>query len=431
VRVPPTNTRPAIIFGLAVILFGVGIFCVWAATAYLSSAIIGSGIVKVVSDRKKVQAQDGGTVRAINVENGQRVKVGDVLIRLDQTKEKAALDVIQGNYDLAQATVARLEAERSGADNIRFPQELLSRAGVPDVADILGGQRQLFQVRRQALTGQVDLIHEQIRQLKEQAQGLAAQSKAVVSQIAINQSEHDDLSQLLKKNLISRSRVLELEREAAQLEGKKNDFEAQIAAAEAQIAQANLQILQQRMTFVKEVNDELGKEQSNLFTLAQQLLDAQHTLDQKTIRATANGIVVGLDIHTVGGVVESGATLLEIVPVEDNLVIEARIRPTDIDNVSSGMNADVVFPGLPRREMPRLTGTVTYVSADAMTDQRTAASYFVANISLSHDARQKLDDHPLLPGMPAEVYIKTGEQTPFAYLTQPFRESFQRAWREP
>jgi HlyD family type I secretion membrane fusion protein len=431
VRVPPTNARPAIIFGLAVILFGVGTFCVWATTVDLSSAIIGSGIVKVVSDRKKVQAQDGGTVHAINVKNGQRVKVGDVLIRLDQTKEKAALDVIQGNYDLAQATVARLEAERSGADDIRFPQDMLSRASVPDVADILAGQRQLFQVRRQTLTGQVDLIRAQIRQLKEQIQGLAAQSKAAVSQIAINQSEHADLSQLLKKNLISRSRVLELEREAAQLEGKKNDFEAQIAAAEAQIAQANLQILQQRMTFVKDVNDELGKEQSNLFTLAQQLLDARHTLDQKTIRATASGIVVGLDIHTVGGVVESGATLLEIVPIEDNLVIEARIRPTDIDNVSSGMKADVVFPGLPRREMPRLTGTVTYVSADAMTDQRTAASYFVANISLSHDERQKLNGHPLLPGMPAEVYIKTGEQTPFAYLTQPFQESFQHAWREP
>jgi HlyD family secretion protein len=185
------------------------------------------------------------------------------------------------------------------------------------------------------------------------------------------------------------------------------------------------------MTFVKEVNDELGKQQSSLFTLGQQLLDSKHTLDQKIIRATANGIVVGLDVHTVGGVIEPGATLLEIVPIEDNLVIEARIRPTDIDNVTSGMEADVVFPGLPRREMPRLMGTVTYVSADAITDQRTAVSYFVANISLLRGEGQKLDDHPLLPGMPAEVYIKTGEQTPFAYLTQSFRESLEHAWREP
>jgi HlyD family type I secretion membrane fusion protein len=359
------------------------------------------------------------------------VKVGDVLIRLDQTKEQASLDVIQSNYDLAQATVARLEAERRGAENIQFSQNLLSRSDDPDVAGIITGQQQLFQVRRQTLSGQVNLIHEQIRQLKEQSRGLAAQSQAEADQIAISQSEHDDLSQLLKKKLVSRSRVLELEREASQLKGKKSDFEAQIAATEAQVAQANLQILQQRMTFVKEVNDELGKQQPSLFTLGQQLLDAKHSLDQKVIRATANGIVVGLDVHTIGGVVEPGATLLEIVPIEDNLVIEARIRPTDIDNVSSGMEADVVFPGLPRREIPRLMGTVTYVSADAITDQRTAASYFVANISLSRGEEQKLNDHPLLPGMPAEVYIKTGEQTPFAYLTQSFRESLQHAWREP
>jgi HlyD family type I secretion membrane fusion protein len=429
--VPPTNARPAIIFGLAVILFGVGTFCTWAAVANLSSAIIGAGIVKVVSNRKEVQSPDGGTVRLINVRNGQKVKIGDVLIQLDQTKEQASLDVIRSNYDLAQATVARLEAERSGAENIQFPQDLLSRVDDSDVTDILRGQQQLFQVRRQTLSGQVNLIREQIRQLKEQSRGLVAQSQAQADQIAISQSEHDDLSQLLNKKLVSRSRVLELEREAAQLKGKKNDFEAQIAATEAQVAQANLQILQQRMTFVKEVNDELGKQQSSVFTLGQQLLDAKHSLDQKIIRATANGIVVGLDVHTIGGVVEPGATLLEIVPVEDNLVIEARIRPTDIDNISSGMEADVVFPGLPRREMPRLMGAVTYVSADAITDQKTAASYFVANISLSRGEEQKLDDHPLLPGMPAEVYIKTGEQTPFAYLTQSFRESLDHAWREP
>ena len=351
-QMPPTNARPAIVFGLAVIILGVGTFCAWASFASLSSAIIGNGTVKVVSNRKKVQSPDGGTVRAIEVENGQRVKAGDVLVLLDDTRERASLDVIQGNYDLAQATVARLQAERNGAEAIEFPQELLSRASNPGVADLMEGQRQMFDVRQQALAGQTNLIREQITQLNEQSKGLVAQSEAEAEQIGISESEHDGLSKLLKKGLISKTRVLELEREAARLKGRRNDFEAQTASAQAQIAQANLQILQQRMNFVSEVNDELGKQKAELFTLAQQLSDARHSLDQKVIRATANGIAVELNVHTLGGVVEPGATLLEIVPVEDNLVIEAHIRPTDIDNLATGMEAVVAFPGCRAAKFP-------------------------------------------------------------------------------
>lgn len=428
---PPTNSRPAIIFGLAIIFGGVASFGAWASLATLSSAVIGNGIVKVESNRKKVQSLDGGIIRSIEIANGQSVKSGDMLVKLDDTRERASLAVIQSRYDLVQATVARLEAEQSGVAEIKFPGELLAKADSADVADLIEGQRQLFEVRRQAQAGQVNLIRKQIVQLNEQSRGLVARSNSEGEQILISENERDGLAKLLKKGLISKSRVLELEREAARLKGQRSDFEAQTASTQAQIAQANLQILQQRMTFVTEVNDELGKQKAELLALSQQLSDARHTQDGKVIRATSNGIAVDLSIHTVGGVVEPGETLLEIVPIEDNLTIEAHIRPTDIDDLAAGMTAVISFPGLSHREIPRLVGRVDYVSADVTTDPRQGTNYFVVNISLSNDEKHKLANHQLLPGMPAEIFIQTGAQTPLAYLTQPLRESFHRAWREP
>lgn len=427
----PAKTRPAIIFGLAVVLLGLGSFAAWATVADLSSAIVAKATIKVLSNRKKVQSETGGTVRAITVTDGQHVKVGDVLIRLDDTKAGAAVDILQGNYDLAQATVSRLRAELAGADSIDFPDELRARASDPGVADILRGQRQLFEARRRALTGQIDMTREQVRQLGEQTNGLKAQSAAEADQIGLIEREHADLSQLLEKKLVPQSRVLALEREAARLKGAKGDHDAQIASAQAQIAAARLQMIQQRMTFEKEVSDELGAKEAEMFSLARQLLDARHTLEQTVIRATESGIVVGLEVHTIGGVVQPGETLLEIVPAADNLVLEAHIRPVDIDNVTVGLDAETVFPGLSRRELPRLVGQVTYVSADALSDPQLRTSYYTAYVSLSKAELAKLGGHELVPGMPAEVFIKTGERTPLAYLMQPLTESFSRAWREP
>ena len=428
---PPSATRPAIAFGMAVIILGLGTFMAWAATASISSAVVATGTVKVLSSRKKVQSESGGTVQAIDVTDGQEVKVGDVLIRLDATRARATLDMQQGNNDLAAAMVARLRAEFDAKDKISFPPELQARADDPSVAAIMRGQIQLFEARRKALSGQVEVTREQIRQLGEQTVGLAAQSAAEASQIGLIERELRDMKQLLKKKLVPKTRVLALQREAARLKGQMGDHEAQIAAAQAQIAAARLQLLQQRTTFEKEVSDEIGAMEAELYAHGQRLLDARHTLDQTVIRATENGTVVGLAVHTVGGVVQPGETLLEIVPAKDNLVIEARIRPEDVDNLAIGLDAETVFSGLSRRELTRLLGEVTYVSADALEDTRVRASYFSAHVSLSDEAMEKLGEGKLLPGMPAQVYIKTGERTPLGYLMEPLTDSFARAWREP
>ncbi len=428
---PPSATRPAIAFGMAVILLGLGTFMAWAATASISSAVVATGTVKVLSSRKKVQSEAGGTVLTIDVKDGQQVKVGDELIRLDATRARATLDMLQGNNDLAAASVARLRAEFDAKDQVTFPQELEARSDDPSVASIMRGQIRLFEARRKALSGQVEVTREQIRQLGEQTVGLAAQTAAEASQIDLIERELRDMKQLLKKKLVPKSRVLALEREAARLRGQMGDYEAQIAAAQAQIAAARLQLLQQRTTFEKEVSDEIGTMEANLYSHGQKLLDARHTLDQTVIRATENGTVVGLAVHTVGGVVQPGDTLLEIVPAEDNLVIEAQIRPEDVDNLAIGLDAETVFSGLSRRELTRLLGQVTYVSADALEDTRLRTSYFSAHVSLSGEAMEKLGDGKLLPGMPAQVYIKTGERTPLAYLMEPLTDSFARAWREP
>jgi HlyD family type I secretion membrane fusion protein len=427
----PSDTRPAILFGLAIIVLGLGALSAWASTAKLSSAIIGSGTVRVYSNRKIVQSPETGTIRAIQVENGQKVATGDILIELDKTKARASMDIAQGRYDLARATVARLRSEREKADTVTFPEDLLERWKTAGVASIVQTQQQLFDARRNALTGQVQVIHEQTRQLNEQINGLSAQSAAVSDRISITNEELDKVKELVDQNLVSKSRTLKLGRELAELTGEKGSLEAQIAAAEAQIAQAELQILQLSMSFEEDINDELGKQEAQMFEFAQQILDARHTLDQKVIRATEDGVVVGLEVHTLGGVVEPGETLLEIVPLKDELLIETQINPVDIDTVFKGLEANVVFTGFSQRELPRMIGTVSYVSADALTDQRTGAPYFTVHVTISKSELKKFGNHELVPGMPAEVFIKTGEQTPLAYLTQPLRESFRHAWREP
>jgi len=240
-----------------------------------------------------------------------------------------------------------------------------------------------------------------------------------------------DLIKLLKKGIVARTRVLELQREISRLKGEKGAHDAGIARTRRLITETGLERLQTKYNFAKEVADELGAKETEMFELEERVAAAKHALDQTVIRATENGIAVGLDVHTVGGVVKPGATLLEIVPVKDNLFVEVKVRPTDIDNIVVGLNADVVFSAFSRRQVPRLRGEVIYVSADVLTDQRTGAAYYTAHVSVDERELSKLKSLKLVPGMPADVMIRTGERTPLAYLMEPLRYSLARAWREP
>ena len=428
----PVNPIPPVIAGLVVILVGIVGFVTWAAVTEIASAVVAPGTVKVLGNSKQVQTATGGTIREIAVRDGAKVTAGEVLIRLDDTDARSELGVVQRNYDLVAATVARLRAERDhAATMMTFPDDLLARAGDPDVAAILAGQRQLFGSRRAELKGQTDIQGERINQLEAEIAGLTAQSSAKEEQITVISAQEDDMRGLLDKKLVSRSQVLALQDQRLSLQGDKAGIDADIARDKRLIAEAELNILQIGKGFDKDVNDELGTKETDMFGLAEHLAAAKHAVDETVIRATESGIAVGLAVHTVGGVVQPGATLLEIVPSEDNLIIEARIRPVDMDNVAVGLPVDVVFPAFSPRRVPRIEGTIDYVSADALTDARTNASYYLAQASIDDGQLHKLGGLKLLPGMPAEVFVKTGDQTPLAYLTGPLRDSMMRAWREP
>jgi HlyD family type I secretion membrane fusion protein len=420
----PTNPVPAITIGLAVILVGLGGLAAWAAFADISGAVVASGTVKVISNRKQVQTSEGGIVRDITVRDGAKVNAGDVLVRLDDTNARSSLSIVQANYDLVRATVARLRAERRRADSITYPEDLVA-------PEVLEGQRQSFEARRNELAGQIEIQRERIGQLEEEIAGLTIQSAAKGEQSEVVAREHASVRDLLEKGLVPRTRLLELQREGLRLKGDKAEVDASIARDKRLIAEARLDILQLGKTFDKEVNDELGVRETEMFGLAERVAAAQHGLDQTVIRATESGVVVGLGIHTVGGVIQPGATLLEIVPTGDNLIIEAKIRPVDMDTVTVGMDVEVVFPAFSQRKVPRISGRIDYVSADALTDDTAGASYYIAQVTLLDGEIEKLGAFNLLPGMPAEIFVKTGERSPLAYLTQPLRDSMSRAWREP
>ncbi len=427
----PANARPAILVGVIVILLGLGGFGTWASVAELSSAVVASGTVKVFSNRKKVQPLEGGVVAELLVRNGDAVTAGDVLIRLDRTQTQASYAIVQGNYDATQAAVARLRAERDGADAIVFSDELTARRDEPDVAEILRGQRAMFTARRESVEGQVKILRERIGQLTQEIAGLTAQVDSKSRQIELIDSEIEGLTILFEKGYVPKTRLLALQREAASLQGQRGEHLAAIARARGLISEARLEIMQVRKSFVEQVLSELRRLENELYDLAERRNAVAYNLTQTEIRATASGHVVGLDVHTVGGVVQPGATLLEIVPADETLVIEARIMPIDIDDVARGLAADVQFTAFPQRTTPKVEGHVSYVSADSMLDEQNGQSYFLAHVTVPGTQIDRLGDRELQPGMPADVLIKIGARTPLDYLMQPITDSMNKAWREP
>lgn len=432
-QLPAVSTRlfPALFAGLLIVVLGIVGFGGWAATAQISSAVVSSGTLKVLSSRKRVQTPQAGVVANLRVKNGDWVEADQVLVQLDRTRARAALNVAQSGYDLSRATVARLRAERDGLRNPRVPSSLVLRMDDRHVREIVEGQAQLFKARRRELLGQASMMSERVAQLNAEIDGLEAQVEAKSQQMAIVQSELVDLDKLLAKGLVPRLRVLGLRREASRLGGEKSEHEAGIARARRLIAETKLEALQLRKTFDKSVRDELARQEADMYTLADKLQAARHAYEQMDVRATDQGIIVGLNVHTAGEVVEAAATLLEIVPVKDNLVIETHIKTVDVDNVAVGQLAEVVFSAFPQDKVPKLSGQVSYVSADALSDPQSPTLFYKAHITLSKDELAKAGDIKLLPGMPADVFVRTGERSPLSYLVDPLKRSLDRAWREP
>lgn len=428
---PVTDARPVILFGLLLMALLLGGLGTWAATAPLDSAIVAPGTVIVESNRKTIQHLEGGIVEAIMVDEGQAVQAGDVLVHLDRTRTAAVQALTRRKLDEALALRARLDAEQRGLDDITFPDELLRRAeDQPTVRAILDGQRQQFIERRRSVEGQIDILEKRINQLEDEIAGMAAKLDAQSRQRAIFEEELVGLRELFEKGYYPRSRVLALEREVAELDGAIGTTRASIARAEKSIGEAELRIIQTRQEFREKVLDADTTVQNTIEELREQLVVARDSLDRGTVRAPLDGTVQNLQVHTTGGVIRPGEVIMELVPRDDRLVIEARVSPTDIDMVRPNMEAEVRLTALNLRRTPIILGRVASISPDRIVDTETEDVYFRAEIVVPDSELEKLEDRTLSPGMPADVIVKTGERTVIDYLIKPLTDYFAAAMTE-
>ena len=422
--------RANILFGLAVSVLLVGGVGAWAATTSLAGAVIASGNVVVESNSKKVQHQTGGIVGEILVREGDRVSAGDVIVRLDETTTRANLQIIAQQYDRTVARQARLQAERLGLAEIKFPDELVQRAADPDVETVLAGEKALFESRTKALAGLKSQLEARSGQLKRQIEGLTAQRKATEEAAALVERDFTSLQKLYEKKLVSLERVSELQLELSRLQGETGRLSAAIAETEGKISETALQAIQVDEDMRKDVNEELRELDGKEVELIERKVVAQDQLARTEIRAPQSGFVQELAVHTVGGVIAPGETLMLIVPEEDRLVIDAMVAPASIDDVKPGQPVSIRFPAFDVATTPECKGTVQRVSADLIKDPQRQISYFVARTTLDdHDACLK-DARRLQPGMPAEVHIQTGERNVLSYVMKPLSDQMSRAFRE-
>jgi HlyD family secretion protein len=415
-------------FGTLIVLFGgVG---GWAATTELAGAVIAPGTVVVESNVKKVQHPTGGIVGEILVKEGSWVEAGQVVIRLDATLTRATLGIVQSQLDELVAKHARLLVERDGSEAITFPDELTRRRGILTVDAAIAGEQRLFESRRDARIGQKAQLRERIAQINEEIGGLAAQQAAKEKEIRFVGEELSGVADLYKRNLVTIVRYMQLQRDQAKLEGERGQFTAEIARARGRIVEMELQILQLDQDFRTEVLRDLRDAQAKIAELKERLTAAEDQLARVEIRAPQSGIVHQLAIHTVGGVIGHGETLMLVVPNEDVLLVEAKVAAPEIDQVTLGTRAAVRIVAGNQRTSPNLEGVITHVSADLTRDQQTNQTYYIVRLSLPPEELRNLGDLNLVPGMSAEVFVQTGERTPLEYLLKPLREQIARTFRE-
>jgi len=428
--VAPSNPRAWIVTGVLTIVIAFGGFGTWAALAALDSAAIAPGVVVVESERKSIQHLEGGLVKEILVRNGDAVARGDVLIRLESTQSNAMYDIVRGELDAVRAEEARLIAERDGRENIAFPDELLARADTPKVDKALQGQRNLFTARRTSVEGQVAILGQSIAQFQAEIGGLKSEQAARERQLEILDDEVRGLRKLLKQGSVSRNEVLAYDRKIAELGGEKGRFMANVSRAEQGIGETRLRISQLEKSVREEVVAKLRDVQQRIFGLEERLVAAEDVLGRTEIRAPTAGVVMGMRVHTTGGVVAPGQEILQIVPVGDRLVIEARINPIDIDDVAIGQQATVRLTAFKLRSTPIIVGTLVNISADRLVDEQSGTPYYLARIEVSRDELEALGDLALQPGMPVEALIKTGARTALGYMLSPLTDNMARAFKE-
>ena len=403
----------------ATLLFGVG---GWAAHARLSGAVITQGQVAISQQVKLIQHRDGGIVSEIAVRNGDQVRKGDVLIRLDETQTRVELAIVRGQLQQFYAMRARLKAERDGETAVSFE-------GL-DVSEVLKvSELKLFEANRRMITSQEEQMRLQITQLEEQIRGLKAQTGSSDAERGIVEKEIAKLETLLKSGLVPVSEHRDLLRQMARIDGSKGELLARIAEAVGQISELRIKLLAIDQNTRKETQTQIVGIEAKIAELSEREVAARDRLSRMDVRAPVDGLVYDLQVHTIGGIIAPGASVMSIVPEDDDLTVEIRIPPADIDRIAPGQASRLRFTVFNQRTTPELDGRVGVVAAATTIDRATGQPYYLATVDITQ-AVDKLGDRKLMPGMPVEVYVQTDERTAISYLTKPFTDQMLRAFRE-
>jgi HlyD family secretion protein len=421
--------RSAILGASLIGLFG-GTIGLWAATATLSGAVVAGGQFVVDSSIKKIQHATGGIVGDLKVREGQRVKEGELLVRLDETVTRANLQVVSKQLDEYLARQARLEAERDGAAEVKTPAEFAGRLEEPGIKNMMASERTLFEARRATRDAQKDQLRKRISQSQDEITGLRAQQGAKVREAELIVDELKGVRELYQKNLVQLPRLNALERDAASIEGQRGQLIAGIAQAEGRIAETSFQIIQIDEQMRAEAMQELRDIQGKIAEYTERKVAAEDQLKRIDIRSPSDGFVHQLAVHTVGGVISPAEPVMFVVPTNDTLDLEAKVLPNEIDQVAVGQKATVRVHASNQRSTPELHGTVTRVSADVSRDQQTGATFYTIRVGLPLDELKRLGQLKLIAGMQAEVFVQVNERTPFEYFFKPLEEQVARAFRE-
>ena len=430
VPLPNESARGAITAGLAVLIiffFGLG---GWAAFAPLTGAVVAPAVVKVEGNRKTIQHLDGGIIKELLVKEGDHVEAGQTVVVLEDTQARAAVDVLSQQDDVLGAQEARLLAEREGTPTIAFPDELSARRDDPEIAKTLNTETKQFEIRRTGLDGQILVWQKKLKQLEEQIRGGEAQQLAVKESLQIISIELKDQNYLLEKGLTQRPRVLELERTASGLRGQQGDIAGGLARARQAIGEIELQMIQARNDRMIDVAKDLRAIQAKIADVKPRLQAARDVLDRTRLRSPYGGYVVDLSVFSVGGVIQRGDKIMDIVPSQNTLVADANINVDDIHDVHPGMRAELHFTAYKQRVVPIIHGDVVDVSADRLTDKRTGTPYYTALVRVDENELTASKQVVLTPGMAVTVMIPTKARTALDYLLGPVMASFDQSFRQ-
>lgn len=411
-------------YSLFVIFFGG--FGGWSALAPLSSAAIAPGVVVVENQRKTIQHFEGGILSQLLVREGDRIEEGQLLAVLDTTQVQANLDVLSSQLLGIRARIARLQAERSDAENVIWPAQE-DFYSVVRYRELITEQQALFLKRRSSLLGEADILERRIDQLRSRILGLIDSRDTQSELLSSFNAELLNLNQLLQEGYVDETRIRDLERRVVELKGRLQQFDSEIKSSEIQIGETELQILQRRAVYDTDVQNQLAELQSQLVQVEEEYRVAKDRLIRSEIRAPSEGIVLTIEVTTEGGVLQRSKPFMTIVPANDELVIQAKVNPVDVDRVSPGQVAEIQFSSFDVQSLPKIYGEVISISADAFEDVKSGQSHYLAVLNIEPTELDKLSGSTLVPGMPVSVLIQTGERTLWQYITKPLVKGMSRA----